>query len=67
MEQVDLYGIVGGREAVIIHDCVCYVGRNDNPSFGQYCLQVPEPRSLFLPAQSAQSPSTILLGRYGLA
>ncbi|VDB85107.1 unnamed protein product [Peniophora sp. CBMAI 1063] len=33
MEQVNLYGVVDGKETVIIHDCVCYVGRNDNPSF----------------------------------
>ncbi|KZV75229.1 ChaC-like protein [Peniophora sp. CONT] len=33
MEEVDLYGVVDGKETVIMHDCVCYVGRNDNPSF----------------------------------
>ncbi|KIY50060.1 ChaC-like protein [Fistulina hepatica ATCC 64428] len=31
LETVDIYGIVDGREQVIIHNC--YVGRADNPSF----------------------------------
>lgn len=45
MEQVDLYGVVDGKETVIMHGCVCYVGRDDNPSFGQCRLlevEVPE-------------------------
>jgi len=33
MESLDIYGIVDGREEVIIHNAFCYVGRNDNPSF----------------------------------
>ncbi|ETW78401.1 cation transporter [Heterobasidion irregulare TC 32-1] len=33
LEEVDLYGIENGQEKVIIPNAVCYVGRNDNPSF----------------------------------
>ncbi|KAL9715592.1 hypothetical protein Ac2012v2_000034 [Leucoagaricus gongylophorus] len=34
METLDIYGIVDGRERVIIHNAFqCYVGLNDNPSF----------------------------------
>ncbi|OBZ70490.1 Glutathione-specific gamma-glutamylcyclotransferase [Grifola frondosa] len=33
LEELDVYGLVGGREKVVIHRAFCYVGRNDNPSF----------------------------------
>ncbi|KAI0311119.1 ChaC-like protein, partial [Amylostereum chailletii] len=33
MEQVAVYGVVDGEERVLIPDAICYVGRNDNPSF----------------------------------
>ncbi|EIM83252.1 ChaC-like protein [Stereum hirsutum FP-91666 SS1] len=33
LEYVDIYGIKDGKEIVLIHQAVCYVGRKDNPSF----------------------------------
>jgi len=33
MEEVDVYDIHDGQEQVVIHKSICYVGRNDNPSF----------------------------------
>ncbi|KAF8055622.1 ChaC-like protein [Lyophyllum atratum] len=33
METLDIYGMDGKEETVIIHGAFCYVGRNDNPSF----------------------------------
>ncbi|KAF8060745.1 ChaC-like protein [Lyophyllum atratum] len=33
METLDIYGMDGDEETVIIHGAFCYVGRNDNPSF----------------------------------
>jgi len=36
MESVDIYGMDSiGAEVVIIKKAFCYVGRNDNPSFGK--------------------------------
>ncbi|KAF9463169.1 ChaC-like protein [Collybia nuda] len=33
METLDIYGMDDGVEKVIIHGAICYVGRDDNPSF----------------------------------
>lgn len=33
LEEIDIFGIVDGKETVIIHKAYCYVGRPDNPSF----------------------------------
>jgi len=33
MEEVDIHGVENGQEKLLIHKAVCYVGRNDNPSF----------------------------------
>ncbi|RDB27398.1 Glutathione-specific gamma-glutamylcyclotransferase [Hypsizygus marmoreus] len=33
METIDIYGVDGDEEKIIIRRAFCYVGRNDNPSF----------------------------------
>ncbi|KAJ7626830.1 ChaC-like protein [Roridomyces roridus] len=33
METMPIYGVVDGRETIIIPNAYCYVGRKDNPSF----------------------------------
>ncbi|KAI0040144.1 ChaC-like protein [Auriscalpium vulgare] len=33
LEHVDIHGVVDGHEQVVVPNAVCYVGRNDNPSF----------------------------------
>ncbi|KAH8101460.1 ChaC-like protein [Cristinia sonorae] len=33
LEELDVYGVVEGKEVVLRHNAYCYVGRNDNPSF----------------------------------
>ncbi|KAG6834305.1 hypothetical protein H0H93_010592 [Arthromyces matolae] len=38
MESVDIYGIDGDKEVVVIPKAICYVGRDDNPSFGKQLL-----------------------------
>ncbi|KAG5730230.1 Cation transport regulator-like protein [Termitomyces sp. T112] len=36
METLDIYGMNGNEETIIIHKAFCYVGRDDNPSFVGY-------------------------------
>lgn len=36
VEVLDIYGMDGDQEKVIIHDAFCYVGRDDNPSYVGY-------------------------------
>ncbi|KAF5376855.1 hypothetical protein D9615_007288 [Tricholomella constricta] len=33
METLDIYGMDGDKEQVIVHDAFCYVGHDNNPSF----------------------------------
>jgi hypothetical protein len=60
LERVDVYGLVDGvHETVVIPGAECYVGRNDNPSFGACVpssLLVPHPL-IFDDHKSARSPS----------
>lgn len=36
IEEIDIYSIEDGKEKIVIHGAIVYVGRNDNPSYVGY-------------------------------